>query len=109
VKMAVFWVVAPCSLVEVYRVSEVLAASIIRAMSNSASQKTDIFVSRLFSVPIKGRINGGDCPGSHHMGGENHNHHNPRLKYKIYFSFLYFPKSIHKCEFRLNTFPLYLI
>jgi hypothetical protein len=30
--MAVFWIVAPCSLVEVYRVSEVLAASIIRAM-----------------------------------------------------------------------------
>jgi hypothetical protein len=32
-KMAVFWVVAPCSLVEVTNVSEVLAASIIRAMS----------------------------------------------------------------------------
>jgi hypothetical protein len=32
-KMAVFWVVAPCSLVEVHEVSEVLAASIIRAMS----------------------------------------------------------------------------
>jgi hypothetical protein len=31
--MAVFWVVAPLSLVEVYHVSEVLAASIIRAMS----------------------------------------------------------------------------
>jgi hypothetical protein len=29
--MAVFWVVAPCSLVEVYR-SQVLAASIIRAI-----------------------------------------------------------------------------
>jgi hypothetical protein len=32
-KMAVFWVVAPCSLVEAYNVSEVLAASIIRAMT----------------------------------------------------------------------------
>jgi hypothetical protein len=32
-KMAVFWVVALCSLVEVYSVSEVIAASIIRAMS----------------------------------------------------------------------------
>jgi hypothetical protein len=32
-KMAVFWVVAPCSLVEVTDVSEVLAASIIRVMS----------------------------------------------------------------------------
>jgi hypothetical protein len=31
-KMAVFWVVASYSLVEVYQVSEVLAASIIRAM-----------------------------------------------------------------------------
>jgi hypothetical protein len=30
-KMAVFWVVAPCILVEVYDISEVLAASIIRA------------------------------------------------------------------------------
>jgi hypothetical protein len=33
VEMAVFWVVPSCSLVEVY-VSEVLTASIIRAMSN---------------------------------------------------------------------------
>jgi hypothetical protein len=32
-KMAVFWVVAPCSLAEVYQRLEVLAASIIRAMS----------------------------------------------------------------------------
>jgi hypothetical protein len=32
--MAVFWVVAPCSLVEVTNVSEVLAASIIRALVN---------------------------------------------------------------------------
>jgi hypothetical protein len=31
-KIAVFWVVAPCSLVEVYQRSEVLAASIIRAI-----------------------------------------------------------------------------
>jgi hypothetical protein len=32
-KMAVFWVVAPCSLV-VYDVSEVITASIIRAMND---------------------------------------------------------------------------
>jgi hypothetical protein len=32
-KMAVFWAVASCSLVEVYRLSEVLTASIIRAVS----------------------------------------------------------------------------
>jgi hypothetical protein len=31
--MTVFWVVAPCSLVEVSNVSEVLAATIIRAMT----------------------------------------------------------------------------
>jgi hypothetical protein len=30
--MAVFWVFAPCSLIEVYDVSQMLAASIIRAM-----------------------------------------------------------------------------
>jgi hypothetical protein len=30
--MAAFWVVVPCSLIEVYHVSEVFAASIIRAM-----------------------------------------------------------------------------
>jgi hypothetical protein len=38
-KMAVFWVVVPCSLVQVYRVSEVLAASIIRAMSKTRTKK----------------------------------------------------------------------
>jgi hypothetical protein len=32
-KVAVFWFVAPCGLVEVIDVSKVLAASIIRAMS----------------------------------------------------------------------------
>jgi hypothetical protein len=32
-KIAVFWVVAPCSLVEFTNVSEVLAASIIRAIA----------------------------------------------------------------------------
>jgi hypothetical protein len=31
-KMSVFWVVEPYSLIEVYRVSEVLALSIIRAI-----------------------------------------------------------------------------
>jgi hypothetical protein len=39
-KMAVFWVVAPCSLVEVYRRFKVLAAFIIR----SIAQKTAIFI-----------------------------------------------------------------
>jgi hypothetical protein len=33
-KMAVFWIVTPCSLVEVTNVSEVLAASIIRAITH---------------------------------------------------------------------------
>jgi hypothetical protein len=32
-KMTVFWVVVPCSLVEVIDVSEVLSASIIRAIA----------------------------------------------------------------------------
>jgi hypothetical protein len=32
-KMTVFWDVAPCNLVEVYQRLEVIAASIIRAMS----------------------------------------------------------------------------
>jgi hypothetical protein len=31
-KLAVFWVVVSCSLVEIYRLSEVLAASVIRAI-----------------------------------------------------------------------------
>jgi hypothetical protein len=35
--MAVFWVVVPCSLVEVSDDSEVLAASIIRAMMEAES------------------------------------------------------------------------
>jgi hypothetical protein len=33
-KMAVFWVVAPCSLVEVYRCLDVLAATIIGMMDD---------------------------------------------------------------------------
>jgi hypothetical protein len=37
-KMAVFWVVAPCSLVKVTNVSDVLAASIIRAMTMEAAR-----------------------------------------------------------------------
>jgi alkylhydroperoxidase family enzyme len=32
-KMAVFWAVAPCSMVEITDISEVLAASIIRAVA----------------------------------------------------------------------------
>jgi hypothetical protein len=44
--MAVFWVVAPCSLVQVYRLSEVLVASIIRTMRllGAITQKTAIFI-----------------------------------------------------------------
>jgi hypothetical protein len=38
-KMAVFWVVAPCSLKKFTNVSEVLAASIIRAMSKPRAWK----------------------------------------------------------------------
>jgi hypothetical protein len=34
-KMAVFWVVAPCSLAEFADVSQVLAASIIRAIQRN--------------------------------------------------------------------------
>jgi hypothetical protein len=47
VKMAVFWVVAPCSLVEVTNVSEVLAASIIRAIARlqrATTQKTAVLI-----------------------------------------------------------------
>jgi predicted permease len=36
--MVVFWVLAPCSLVEFTNVSEVLAASIIRAMMMGAAR-----------------------------------------------------------------------
>jgi hypothetical protein len=32
--MAVFWVVVPCSLIEVYNISEIIAASIIRVMTH---------------------------------------------------------------------------
>jgi hypothetical protein len=38
-KMAVFLVVAPCSLVKFADVSEILAASIIRAMSDDRGTK----------------------------------------------------------------------
>jgi hypothetical protein len=38
-KMAVFWVVAPCSLVKFTEVSEVLAASIFRAISDDGGSK----------------------------------------------------------------------
>jgi hypothetical protein len=37
INIAVFWVVVPYSLIEVYEVSEVLAASIIRAMMEAGS------------------------------------------------------------------------
>jgi hypothetical protein len=39
--MAVFWVVAPCSLADVYNVSQVLAASVIRAMMEEAHRPED--------------------------------------------------------------------
>jgi hypothetical protein len=35
--MAVFWDVAPCNLIEVHRLWEVVAASIIRAMKDAGS------------------------------------------------------------------------
>jgi hypothetical protein len=83
-KMDVFWVVTPCSLVEVYQ-PEVLAASIIRAMialmmeaANTSVtlvnfyQTTRWFLPRrhpssslyLFSAPALGVGEKGDCPGS---------------------------------------------
>jgi hypothetical protein len=37
-KMAVFWIVAQCSLVEVTDVSEVLSASIIREIDDEGSK-----------------------------------------------------------------------
>jgi hypothetical protein len=43
-KMAVFWVVAPCSLVEVYQPSEVLAAFMIRALMMEAARTSETFV-----------------------------------------------------------------
>jgi hypothetical protein len=51
VKIAVFWVVAPCSLVEATDVSEVLAASIIRATRCNNPEDSHIhWSSRLLSV-----------------------------------------------------------
>jgi hypothetical protein len=38
-KMAVFWDVAPCSLEKLADVSEVLSASVIRAMSGDGGSK----------------------------------------------------------------------
>jgi hypothetical protein len=65
-KMAVFWVVAPCSLVEVYDVSEVFAASIIRTIvgkllpdykaqqpSRQLFQRTSQFVWQLLSLLLR--------------------------------------------------------
>jgi hypothetical protein len=65
-KMAVFWVVAPCSLVEVYDISEVFAASIIRAIvgklqpdykaqqpSRPLFQRTSQFVWQLLSLLLR--------------------------------------------------------
>jgi hypothetical protein len=45
-KIAIFWVVAPCSLVEVTSVSEVLAVSIIRviALIMEASRTSEMMV-----------------------------------------------------------------
>jgi hypothetical protein len=48
--MGVFWVVAPCSLVEVYRVSEMLAASIM-ALMMEATSTTDYTVQQLRRQP----------------------------------------------------------
>jgi hypothetical protein len=38
--MAVFWIVAPCSLVEVYQISEVLALTIALMMEATRSSET---------------------------------------------------------------------
>jgi hypothetical protein len=51
--MAVFWVVAPCSLVEVYQLSEVLAASVIRAITHrpdATTQKSHLRVCVQFDI-----------------------------------------------------------
>jgi hypothetical protein len=40
--VVVFWVVAPCSLVDVYQVSEVVAASIIGAISDLVMEAASI-------------------------------------------------------------------
>jgi hypothetical protein len=39
IKMAAFWVVAPCSLVEVHQISEVLTASIITHRPDDGGSK----------------------------------------------------------------------
>jgi hypothetical protein len=44
-KMAVFWVVAPCTLVKFTDVSEACTASIIRAMGHESTQKTAVLMS----------------------------------------------------------------
>jgi hypothetical protein len=51
-KMAVFWVVGPCSMIEVHRNSEVLAASIIRAISVNGCSETSF---RLHSAILQKR------------------------------------------------------
>jgi hypothetical protein len=53
--MAVFWVVAPCSLVEVSDISEVLAASIIRAIAltrRSENLKSHLLTKRFLDILI---------------------------------------------------------
>jgi hypothetical protein len=51
-KMAVFWVVVPCSLVEVSNVSKVLAASIIRATYVIRSNNVDEWVDNLLGKKL---------------------------------------------------------
>jgi hypothetical protein len=56
-KMAVFWVVAPCSVVEIYRRFRVLAVSVVRVMilalptglHGAVSHKTVVFV----PIPVR--------------------------------------------------------
>jgi hypothetical protein len=43
-KMAVFWFVAPCSLVEVYQRPEMLAASIIIVLMMEAASNSEMLV-----------------------------------------------------------------
>jgi hypothetical protein len=48
-KMAVFWVVAPCSLVEVYQQGPLKRSSTSTRLHGAATQKTAILASALFA------------------------------------------------------------
>jgi hypothetical protein len=50
-KMAVFWIDVPYSLVEVFDVSEVLAASVIRAMSRPRASSVNFYQTTRRNIP----------------------------------------------------------